>query len=55
MGVAIGTNKRDGVDPLASDVAGEIGENREGRDNRQFGRGLRADGAREGHGEGNQN
>ena len=55
MGVAIGTNERGDFDPVAADIAGEIGEDREGRDNRQFGRGLRADGDRAGHGQGNEN
>jgi hypothetical protein len=44
MDVAIGADERGDFDPLAADIAGEIGKNREGRDNQQFGRGLRADG-----------
>ena len=55
MGIAIGTNKRGDFDPVAADIASEIGKNRKSRDNRQFGRSLRAGGRRADHIQGNQN
>ena len=44
MGVAIRADEGRDLDPLAADIAGEIGKNRKGRDDRQFFRGLRLGG-----------
>ena len=41
MDVAIGPDQRGDLDAVAADIAREIAEDREARDDRQFGRRLR--------------